>query len=186
MPSICSWWTCGGISCYTDQIAIVWINLAIVIVFFCIFFFWEHIAKVYSFRDAEMSRQLHSFPVVDKSQYTLHRQHNCWWPGNARNQVFISHCIDLVITAHSDCCTRKAKLHWRMQCPTEQLPSYNSHQIPTLKRLSYCLAAFFAESLEARCQVENEDVVGAAPTGDAPTTSDSWSTIYCPLRCTLY
>ena len=25
--------------------------------------------------------------------------------------------------------------------------------------------------MEARCQVENEDVVGAAPTGDAPTTS---------------
>ena len=35
--------------------------------------------------------------------------------------------------------------------------------------------AVFAESLEARCQVENEDVVGAAPTGDAPTTSE-WST----------
>ena len=32
--------------------------------------------------------------------------------------------------------------------------------------------AVFAESLEARCQVENEDVVGAAPTGDAPTTSE--------------
>ena len=30
----------------------------------------------------------------------------------------------------------------------------------------------FAESIEARCYVENEDVVGAAPTGDAPTTSE--------------
>ena len=30
--------------------------------------------------------------------------------------------------------------------------------------------------MEARCYVENEDVVGAAPTGDAPTTSE-WSTI---------
>ena len=29
---------------------------------------------------------------------------------------------------------------------------------------------------KARCQVENEDVVEAAPTGDAPTTSE-WSTI---------
>ena len=26
--------------------------------------------------------------------------------------------------------------------------------------------------IEARCWVENEDVVGAAPTGDAPTTSE--------------
>ena len=45
------------------------------------------------------------------------------------------------------------------------------HQIPTFKRFSYSLAAVFDESLEARYQVENEDVVGAAPTGDAPTTS---------------
>ena len=50
--------------------------------------------------------------------------------------------------------------------------SYKTHLIPTLKRSSCCLVAVFAESLEARCQVENEDVVGAAPTGDAPTTSE--------------
>ena len=30
----------------------------------------------------------------------------------------------------------------------------------------------FAQYIEAKCQVENEDVVGAAPTGDAPTTSE--------------
>ena len=55
------------------------------------------------------------------------------------------------------------------------------NQIPTLKRFSYCLVAFFAETLEARFQVENEDVVGAAPTGDAPTTSE-WSTIVLPTK----
>ena len=44
--------------------------------------------------------------------------------------------------------------------------------------------AVFAESLEARCQVENEDVVGAAPTGDAPTTSE-WSTILLPTEAHL-
>ena len=33
-----------------------------------------------------------------------------------------------------------------------------------------------AHSNEVRCYVKNEDVVGAAPTGDAPTTSE-WSTI---------
>ena len=42
----------------------------------------------------------------------------------------------------------------------------------------------FAESLEARCLVENEDVVGAAPTGDAPTTSE-WSTVYLPTKVRL-
>ena len=54
-----------------------------------------------------------------------------------------------------------------------------THQSQALKRFSHCLAAVFAESLEARCQVENEDVVGAAPTGDAPTTSE-WLTILLP------
>ena len=67
------------------------------------------------------------------------------------------------------------------------LPSsllYKTHQIPTLKRFSYRLPAVFAESFEARCQVENEDVVGAAPTGDAPTTSE-WSTILLPSKVRL-
>ena len=53
-----------------------------------------------------------------------------------------------------------------------------------LKRFSDYLAPVFAESLEARCQVENEDVVGAAPTGDAPTTSE-WSTISLPTKVRL-
>ena len=34
------------------------------------------------------------------------------------------------------------------------------------------LKVAFAQSIEARCLVESEDVVGAAPTGDAPTTSE--------------
>ena len=37
------------------------------------------------------------------------------------------------------------------------------------------LQLFFSQSIEARCYVENEDVVGAAPTGDAPTTSEWWT-----------
>ena len=58
------------------------------------------------------------------------------------------------------------------------------HQISTFNKFSYCLVAVFAESLEARCQVENEDVVGAAPTGDAPTKSE-WSTILLPTQVRL-
>ena len=42
--------------------------------------------------------------------------------------------------------------------------------------VSSCLVVVFAQSIEARCSVTNEDVVGAVRTGDAPTTSE-WSTI---------
>ena len=43
----------------------------------------------------------------------------------------------------------------------------------------------FAQSIEAKCKLENEDVVGVAPTGDAPTTSE-WSTILLPTKVLLY
>ena len=46
------------------------------------------------------------------------------------------------------------------------------HQIPKRKCFSSALAIVFAESIEAGRWVENEDVIGATPTGDAPTTSD--------------
>ena len=46
------------------------------------------------------------------------------------------------------------------------------------------LVVVFAQSIEARCKVENEDVVGAAPTGDAPTTSE-WSTSLLPTKVHL-
>ena len=42
----------------------------------------------------------------------------------------------------------------------------------------------FAQSIEARRWVENEDVVGAAPTGGAPTTSE-WSTNVLPTKVRL-
>ena len=67
-------------------------------------------------------------------------------------------------------------LAWKMS------PSnLESHQIPKLKCLSSRLVAFFAHSTEA---VENEDVVGAAPTGGALTTSE-WSTILLPTKVWL-
>ena len=39
----------------------------------------------------------------------------------------------------------------------------------------------FAQSMKTRCKVENEDVVGVPPRGDAPTTSE-WSTIVLPTK----
>ena len=46
------------------------------------------------------------------------------------------------------------------------------------------VSVVFAQYIEAKCQVENEDVVGATPTGDAPTTSE-WSTIQLPTKLPL-
>ena len=53
--------------------------------------------------------------------------------------------------------------------------------IPTLQCFSSCLAVVSAQSIEAMCWFENEDVVVAAPTGDAPNTSE-WSTIVLPTK----
>ena len=62
----------------------------------------------------------------------------------------------------------------------------NRHRIPQLKRFLSHLAVVFAQSIEARGYDENEDVVvGAAPTGDAPTTSEI-STILLPVKVASY
>ena len=53
-----------------------------------------------------------------------------------------------------------------------------SHQIPKLKCFLYPLAVVFAQSIEARCQVENEDVVGAAPTGATYTRGFMVGNVY--------
>ena len=53
------------------------------------------------------------------------------------------------------------------------------------KKIEFEFEFVFSQSVEARCYVENEDVVGAAPTGDAPTTSE-WPKMYCLLRCGCY
>ena len=70
--------------------------------------------------------------------------------------------------------------------------NYDYRQVSNIRRtqskkhkcFSSRLAVVFAQSIEARCEVDNEDVVGAAPTGDAPTTSE-WSTILLPTKVRL-
>ena len=59
------------------------------------------------------------------------------------------------------------------------------HQIQTMKCFSSWLPVVFAHYIEAKCWVENEDVVGAKPTGNAPTTSHEWSTIELPTKVRL-
>ena len=51
------------------------------------------------------------------------------------------------------------------------------HQISKLKCFLSRLEVVFAESIEDGCYVEDEYVVGAAPTDDVPITSE-WSTIF--------
>ena len=46
------------------------------------------------------------------------------------------------------------------------------------------LAVVCPQPTEAKCLVDNEDVVGAAPTGDAPTASEL-STILLPTKVRL-
>ena len=58
------------------------------------------------------------------------------------------------------------------------------HQIPKPKCFLSRLAVVFAQSIEASWSVENEDVVGAAPTVDVPTTSE-WSSIFLPTNVHL-
>ena len=57
----------------------------------------------------------------------------------------------------------------------------------TNKKISWfssSLTVVFAQSIKARCLVENEDVVWAVQTGDNPTTSD-WSTNLLPTNVRL-
>ena len=45
-------------------------------------------------------------------------------------------------------------------------------QVELFNYFSSRLAVVFVQYIEARCLVKKQDVVGAAPTGDAPTTSE--------------
>ena len=94
--------------------------------------------------------------------------------------------VILKITHESECIQAKTLflLSWLFVKTYRQVSNIRRTKSQHLKKLSCCLAAFFAKSLEARCQVENEDVVWAAPTGDAPITSE-WSTILLPTKAPL-
>ena len=69
-------------------------------------------------------------------------------------------------------------------CTYRQISNIRRTTSQNLKWLSPRLAVVFAQSIKARCSVENEDVVEAAPTGDAPTTSE-WYTILLLIKLRL-
>ena len=79
-----------------------------------------------------------------------------------------------------------------MQTYTEPQAAPNYHQTSNISCIKsqnsnvscLILQVFFAQFIEARCEIENEDVVEAALTGDAPTIS-WWSTILLPTNVHL-
>ena len=64
-------------------------------------------------------------------------------------------------------CSKKPSTQYRQTSKT--------YQITTRRCFASRFAVSFAQSIETRCYIENEDVVGEAPTGDSPIPSD-WST----------
>ena len=63
---------------------------------------------------------------------------------------------------------------WHAQMQITYRKICDTHKIPKFKYFLSRLAVVFVQYIEAKCWVENEDVVDAAPTGDAPTTVE-WS-----------
>ena len=87
------------------------------------------------------------------------------------------------------------RVHWKAQVRRRiknipfdikyrQVSDISCNKSPKLKCFSSRLAVVIAQSIEARCQVENEDVVGGAPKVYAPTTSE-WPTILLPSKVRL-
>ena len=69
---------------------------------------------------------------------------------------------------------------WSSMQPTCRIPSnlqYKPHQIPKLKCFSSRLVVVYAQTIDTRCLVENEDVVGAEL---------EWSTILLPTKGAAY
>ena len=68
--------------------------------------------------------------------------------------------------------------HERVNSNYRQISNISAHQIPNLNVSCLFLQLSLLNPLK---QVENEDVVGAALTGNAPSTSE-WSTILLPSK----
>ena len=69
---------------------------------------------------------------------------------------------------------------WGVHCELKsQIYYHQTSKISHTNSKNINVAVVFAQSIEVRCSAENEDVVRAAPTGNAPTTSER-STILLP------
>ena len=109
------------------------------------------------------------------------RYESCVHP---RESVFDTVCA---LKDHSQSMEEHIRLLEKVRLEIKLLSNllYKLHQIPKLKCFSSRLAVVSARTIEARCSVDNENVAGAAPTGDAPTTCE-WSAILLPTMVHLY
>ena len=96
-------------------------------------------------------------------------------------QCFIDTCI---YVSRSSSALLQSMISFYSKWRYRQVSNISRTKSQNLKCFSPRLAVVFAQFIEAIYQVENEDVVGAAPTGDAPTTYE-WSTIWLPTKVRL-
>ena len=109
-----------------------------------------------------------------------------------------SSCWEMIWNYYNEWIIKWTCIIWSLYCATKQMDCINytrqsiwyyktsdiRHKNPKLKWFSSHLAVVFFPNHWTRCLVENEDVVGVAPTGDAPTTSE-WSTSLFPTKVWL-
>ena len=96
--------------------------------------------------------------------------HFNWWSPSKLLSCQQAHCW--LHTRSYSCFLRYTSSCWWFPSPCCYTNIYYKlHQIPKIKYMSSRLAFVFAQSIETRCLVENEDVVGSTPRGGAPTTS---------------
>ena len=98
----------------------------------------------------------------------------------------LSHCFSIALMNQT---MRKpfyglASARWYPQSDYHQISNIRCTQYPNINASRLVLQWSLPNPLEPGIKDENEDVVGAAPIGDAPTTSE-WSTILLPTKVRL-
>ena len=102
-----------------------------------------------------------------------------WWATYINSPLSIWICLSInTITKFSVTRSHIQRIYRQMSNNIRRIKSKN------INGFSSRPVVVFAQSTKDRCQVGNEDVVGAAPTGDASTTSE-WSTISRPTKVIL-
>ena len=92
-----------------------------------------------------------------------------------------SSTIDSVDTAYRCRVSLMISKHWFTVNRYRKVSNIRRTKSLNVNAFRLVLQLSLPNPLKPRVEVENEDVVGAAPTGDAPTTSE-WSTILLPTN----
>ena len=95
-------------------------------------------------------------------------------PGEFPTQRPVTRSFDVYFDLRPNKQLSKQSWGWWFETLSSSLWRHRNetHQISKLNAFTSRLAVVFAQYIEARCEVDNEDVVGAGPTGYAPITSE--------------